>query len=103
MNSLGAKSRAGLMGAPQLNPKAKIIRPKSVTPMAIGTNPLGVFMFLLSVMAQMRRRKKETQMIWNVKFRGLDSLRFTRYKPDQPELLALKPSMGSFQRYRPSS
>lgn len=63
VKSRGAKSRAGLIGAPQLNPKAKIMRPKSVTPMAMGTRPLGVFMFLLSVMAQIKRRKKETQTI----------------------------------------
>lgn len=39
-NRRGEKSRAGFIGAPQLKPKANIINPKSVTPIAIGTRPI---------------------------------------------------------------
>ena len=38
-NNRGLKSRAGFIGPPQLKPKANTRRPKSVTPMAIGTKP----------------------------------------------------------------
>lgn len=64
VSNRGEKSRAGLIGAPQLNPKANAIRAKSTTPIAKGIKPLGQFMFRSSVIAWIMSKKNDTATTW---------------------------------------